>query len=331
MKPLYTTLLLGGLGLAVWLASHRSAPDVSVVSGGSVPSPAAIEAGSPMAAGAPAGPVLDVQKLKTFRGASVDGALRTSLAGELIIDTELRRWIDFYLSAQGEVALAELVAAMQAGMAQLPQPGQDQALGLLEDYLGYLAALGDYDYEAQKRLAGGSLDEMTARLEWQQRLRRQWLQPAVVEAFFHDDEVLDNYALARLSLLRQGASADQFQALEQALPEALQAQRQQSRQILTLHQQEQSMKDAGAGDDDINAWRTQQYGAEAAGRLADADKRQQAWQQRVIAYRDFAGSLALKELADADREQLLDSYRQRNFSAAEIKRLPAALSLLAAE
>src|SRR5690554_4113812 len=45
---------------------------------------------------------VDLQELKTFRGATVDGALRTDHHGNLVIDMQLRHWIDFHLTRSEE-------------------------------------------------------------------------------------------------------------------------------------------------------------------------------------------------------------------------------------
>lgn len=274
---------------------------------------------------------VDPTQLMTFRGATVDGYLRTDHRGQLVIDIQLRHWMDFYLSAQGEVPLDDLLLTMRAQIRGLPEPGRSQAENILDEYLGYLAALADYDREAQKRVGESGLDELSARVAWQQRLRREWLEPSVVEAFFQADEVMDNYTLARHQLRAQGADEAQLAELNSSLPQELQQMREQSQQVLTLQQQEQKLRQQGSSAADIQQWREQQYGKEAAERLAKADQQQQHWQQRLHDYQQYRDSLALQGLANQDRELLLKTYRSRHFSEAEQKRLNAALTLLAGE
>ncbi|UXD88806.1 lipase secretion chaperone [Thalassolituus hydrocarboniclasticus] len=274
---------------------------------------------------------VDRKDVMTFRGASVDGYLRTDHRGQLVVDIQLRHWMDFYLSAQGEVPLDDLLQTMRSQIAALPEPGQSQALKIMDEYLGYLAALGDYDRDAEKRISQSGMDELAARVAWQQRLRREWLEPEVVEAFFHADEIMDNYTLARQQLRAQGADETQLAALESSLPPELQQLRQQSQQVLTLQQQEQQLRQQGASAEAVQQWREQQYGKEAAERLASVDKQQQQWQQRLTDYQQYRDSLALQGLDNQDREMLLRTYRSRHFSDAEQKRLNAALTLLAGE
>lgn len=274
---------------------------------------------------------VDRKDVMTFRGASVDGYLRTDHRGQLVVDIQLRHWMDFYLSAQGEVPLDDLLQTMRSQIAALPEPGQSQALKIMDEYLGYLAALGDYDRDAEKRISQSGMDELAARVAWQQRLRREWLEPNVVEAFFHADEIMDNYTLARQQLRAQGADEAQLAALDSSLPPELQHMREQSQQVLTLQQQEQQLRQQGASAEAVQQWREQQYGKEAAERLASVDKQQQQWQQRLTDYQQYRDSLALQGLDNQDREMLLRTYRSRHFSDTEQKRLNAALTLLAGE
>lgn len=268
-------------------------------------------------------------QLKTFQGAQVDGALRTDHKGKLVIDMQLRHWIDFHLSAQGELALDEIVLYMQQQMRVLPEPGQSQALSLLEDYLGYLNALGRYDSEENKRITDPSMSDLAARLAWQQRLRREWLEPEVVAAFFEAEEKIDEYTLAKIQLRNDGATAEDLAALEQTLPEPVQQMRKESRQLLAHSASEAQLRSEGASAEEIQAWRMQEYGAAAAQRLADLDKRNAQWHKRLQDYQRYQQSQAVQKLAQEDQQKLLQTYRSKNFSENEQKRLSAALQLMA--
>lgn len=270
----------------------------------------------------------ELQELQTFRGATADGALRTDHRGDLVIDMQLRHWIDFHLTATGEISMEEIKQNMQEQMHQLPQPGQQQALELLDAYLGYLAALENYDVEEARRLAEPQVSDMEARFRWQQRLRREWLDPLVVEAFFEGEESIDEYTLAAQRLRRDGASDEELAALETTLPEPIREMRTESRQIITMAKSESSMKAQGASAEEIQQWRVQEYGVEAAGRLAKMDRKQNQWQQRLQDYQGFQKELSAKNLTEDEREKKLQNYRTKNFDEAERKRINAALALM---
>lgn len=270
----------------------------------------------------------NILKLNTFKQATVDGALRTDHKGNLVIDMQLRHWIDFHLTAQGEMELEDIVAYMQQQMRLLPEPGRTRALTLLDQYLGYLNALGSYDAEEGKRVAQPGMNDLEARFNWQQRMRREWLDPDVVEAFFVAEEKIDEYTLAAHKLRRDGASEEEIATLDYMLPEEVVQMRKESRQLLTHVANEAQLREQGASAAEIHNWRVQEYGEAAAKRLADLDVKQADWKNRLIQYQDYQNSEALKNLSEADREKQLQNYRHKNFSDNEQKRLPAALQLL---
>lgn len=271
---------------------------------------------------------IELQELQTFKGAMIDGALRTDHRGNLVIDMQLRHWIDFHLTAMGEISLAEIKLVMQQQMRELPQPGQQQALDLLNAYMGYLAALDDYELEEARRLVEPQVSDVEARFRWQQRLRRQWLEPLVVEAFFAGEESIDEYTLAAQRLRKDGASAEELAALEATLPEPIREMRAESRQVISMAENESSMKEQGATKEEIQQWRVQEYGVEAAERLAQMDSRQSEWQQRLRGYQRYQQELTEKNLPTSEQDKLLKNYQSRHFDQAERKRLNAAISLL---
>ncbi|MFY9179385.1 MAG: lipase secretion chaperone [Venatoribacter sp.] len=268
----------------------------------------------------------DIAQLQTFRGATIDGALRTDLHGNLIIDIQLKRWIDFYLSAQGEISLEQVKELMVSQMRQLPSPGSEQALKLLDAYLGYLAALNDYDVEEARRVAEPGMSDLEARTYWQQRLRREWLEPEVIEAFFQEDEQIDLNTIKKFKLRNQGASQAELDALEEELPEEVRTMRKESRTILSYADNLQQLKSQGASPAEIQQWRVQQYGPEAAERLAKVDKEREQWESRLRNYQSLLKNT--ESLTETDREAQREEYRQKNFSNTEQKRLDAALQLL---
>lgn len=328
MQPLHGALLFTALSAVIWLVGSIHQPVVRF-------DPAQLPA---TAAGSSADGFVDergvatgevvIDTLRTFRGAKPDGALRIDVENHLVIDLNLRHWFDFYLAAQGELPLADIIEVMQSQIDHLPDPAQRQASDLLQQYLGYLNALEQYDQEQQKRVVTGLTSDMIERARWQQRLRQQWFSAQVVEAFFSADELLDNYMIERLQAQQSGATAQQLAELEQKLPAAIQQMRQQTRAVTSLNVQESELRRQGASPEAIQQWRQQQFGEEVAGRLAEVDLSQQQWQQRLLQYLDYRDSQSLQGVDPRHRDKLLQTYRDRHFTITEQKRLPAAIQLL---
>lgn len=329
MKPLSGALLFTFIGVTIWVAGYFGQPAKLVDVGSEMnASTVAISSGGEQLLPDDAKPI-DLKSVKTFRGAKTDGALRVDKNGNLIVNLDLRHWIDFHLAASGEISLADIIGIMQIQIAKLPQPGRHQADVILKNYLGYLDALQEYDIGQQKRIAETSLDEMVARTQWQQRLRHEWFEPETAEAFFMADELMDNYTLTRLQLKKQGATEQELAALEENLPVAVQIMRKESRKLVDLEKQENQFKQQGMTTEEIDQWRRQQYGDAAAERLRDAEKRQDDWSLRLTGYQQYQQTLSHDGLSVGDRERLLQTYRDTHFSQLEQKRLSAALTLLA--
>lgn len=326
MNPLLAVVFLTISGLGIWVYGVLS-ENTSYIQVDTLPLTAA--GNIPSSAGADTVSDIQLQGLRTFRGANVDGALRINDDGTLMITLELRRWIDFHLAAQGELPLADIIESMQLQIARLPEPARTQANELLQDYLGYLEALQRYDYEQQKRVSGGSFEEVVARTRWQQRLRQQWFSPTVVEAFFRGDELLDNHTIDRMMAKKRGASPQELNQLEAELPPALQLMRRETRKLVHLEESEQRLRQEGGSDADIQQWREQQYGAEAAQRLQKLDERRFVWRKKIQDYMNYQKSLSSQQLDRADQEKLLSIYRQKHFSEEERKRLKAATQIYA--
>lgn len=327
MKPLHGALLFTFLGIAIWLLGEWN-DQASLVSVNATDNAAPAEA-NPIVDGSAKISIPGLATLKTFRGAAIDGSLKVDQSGHLMINLDLRHWIDFHLAAIGEIPLDDIVAIMRSEITQLPHPGQKQANQVLDNYLGYLDALQRYDVEQQKRVAEASLEEMINRTRWQQRLRKEWFAPKTVAVFFEADEILDNYTVTRLELQKQGASETELLALENELPLAVRLMRSETRKVVNLEKAEANLKEQGITAEELNSWRREQYGDVVADRLSEVDQRRNEWTSRLTNYESYKKTLDANGLSDTDRRKLLQSYRDTHFSELEKKRLSAALILLA--
>lgn len=276
---------------------------------------------------------ISILDLDTFRFTSVDGSIKVDENNILIIDQDLRHWLDFYLSALGEIDLQKIISMMQLEINKLPNPGRDQAHEIMEQYLAYKRELGEYD--DRELLAvdhSNSIEQLSNRLGWQMRLRRRYLEDNIVEAFWHNDEVIDNYALEKLTIKNSNLSdeekKDKLLALDESLPESLYAFKKELYVASNLLEKEKALSQP----DDPEALRNlriQEVGIEATDRLEAIDKTQKAWQLKVLSYRNEEQRLSeIEGMSNADKEDILAQYRKDNFEDKERLRLPAAVKLL---
>ncbi|MBM97184.1 MAG: hypothetical protein CMI09_15205 [Oceanospirillaceae bacterium] len=271
---------------------------------------------------------------QTFWEARMDGRLWVGPDGHLIVDRALRQWFDSWLSLQGEWSLDQILLAMQAQFETLDEPASAEVAALLQRYLDYREALGQYDDRTGRSVVQSDADVLAQRLEWVERLRREFFDETVAVAFFGADETLDRHLLARRQLQQNGASEADIQALEQSLPPELQSSRQKSHALRNMHRQEQVWQAQGLDADTLEQqkyeYRTRQWGEAAAKRLASLDQQHQDWQQRLDDYAQYRNRLLEGEygtdLSDENRDAL-NRWLQQHFSEQEQRRVPAALAL----
>jgi len=252
----------------------------------------------------------------TFRGATPDGRLQV-LNGNLLVNRDLKRWMDFYLSSVGEFSIQEITEFMEAEMRTLPAPADQQALDLLNKYLAYLDDISRYDEVSGRKVNGADLDGLVARMEWLEDLRRIYFADTTIAAFFGDDEALDRYSIERMRLAQNGGDTAALDQLEDTLPLHLRVAREKARSIETS----QSLRETI--DDPQVLWeaRKERFGKAAADRLAALDVERQQWLARLSDYKAFLEHNADKKNID----ELAEAYRTEHFSPVEQKRVDAAL------
>ena len=158
-----------------------------------------------------------------------------------------------------------------------------------------------------------------------EQLRRQHFQAEEYEALFAHEAELDQYTLARLEIAHNPALTAQQKEL--ALREAqagLSPERQAERAGATLHvavaQQTQQFNAQGTDERTRHATRSAQYGEEAAHALAQLDRDETDWQNRLDQYSQAQAqttdSAALQQL----RQQLFTPQEQQRLAAAQAVR-----------
>ncbi|HCM06086.1 MAG TPA: hypothetical protein DIC30_08775 [Oceanospirillales bacterium] len=276
---------------------------------------------------------LNILELNTFRFSSVDGAIKVDKHNHLIIDEDLRHWFDFYLSAIGEIDINKITLLMEKEINALPSPGKEQAHNIMNQYLAYKRELAQYENQELRSVDGNhDIEQLSNRLDWQMRLRRQHLDDNVVESFWKKDEIIDSYALEKLKIrnsdISEADKEEQLEALENSLPEELYSFKQELYIASNLLEKEKELAES-SNPTELRNLRIEEVGIEAADRLAEVDKSQQEWQLKVLAYRNEVQKISDSEgISNIDKEELISEYREENFSNTEILRLKAAVQLL---
>lgn len=195
-----------------------------------------------------------------------------------------------------------------------------RALALAERYVDYRVALGQLRPPKDPSDPGA----LRAALEARHQVRQQFFDGPEHDALFAREAELDRYTLARLDIERNPRlTADQrAQALREAeneLPEARRAERAATTEHLNAAAQTAAFNAQNTDERTRHAARSAQYGEAAAHAMAQLDREEQHWQQRLSQYSEAR--------AQQGEGPALQQLRQQLFSPEEQQRIDAALAL----
>lgn len=334
---LVAVLIGGGVGGWVWYRGTPAPPAAphdgatAAVRAAASPSSSTTATPAPLSQSVPAA-ALDAQAVArvaqrlregSLQGTEADGGITLDARGALVLDLDLRRWLDYHLALIGEVSPAEIRAWIADWLTQHHQdPVRAAVLAVFDRYVQYLAAIDQ---------AAAQLDTADAaqRLALLRQLRRHWLGPDLAEAFFAVEEAYGEFRLAEARLRNDPQlSPEERQTRRAALIAALPA---EARQPLREHQQtladvdlEQRIQASGMDPAARLQARTEAFGAAAAERLQQAEAEQQQWRAQLAA--DQAERQRLAGLAGMDaaaRAVALAQWRASHLSETERQRIEA--------
>lgn len=261
----------------------------------------------------------------SLRGTDVDGAVIADERGDLVVGPELLGLFDYFLSAAGEEPAAAIRARIVAAIRERAHgPAAEQAIALLDRYLGYReaasAALVERDADPAARLA--ALRE----------IRRAWFGEASAARLFGDEERELEATIEESRIIGDGTlSPEERDAriadVEAALPEIVREAREAATRPLAQQAEEQALRDAGASDEELHAHRAATVGPEAADRLAELDRQRAAWQRRLDAFAGARADLEATVVDPGERRAAEEALLGRSFTPEERLRVRAILGL----
>ena len=253
----------------------------------------------------------------SLQGTRPDGAVRVAPDDSVVVDEQLIGLFDYYLSTVGEKSPDQVRAQIERELDRtLRPPAAAAAKRVLARYFAYKQALGAL--EARQGLAGMDAASLQRRLAALATLRARFFSRQEIAAVFGREDAANQEALARLRIREDVSLTPQqkqarLAALEASLPPAERAAREAPLKIGRMQEEVERMRAAGADDDAIFRLRADTFGADAAGRLAEVDREEAAWKQRIAAY--------LAQRRGLQDEAAVAALRSRMFSEDEQRRL----------
>lgn len=322
-KYLLATTLVVVLAIAVtslilWLKpdnpSTLSAQDVPVTTQShaqqttSLQDPAAVKISSPTEA---------AEGLSaSLQDTEVDCALEATSAGQLVLNVNIRRCFEYFLTQIGEKPLTAIDQQVKQYISQnLPDSAAIQATDLWQRYLKYREAEG----KLQNSGANTDPDHLQRVLNQLIQLRQQYFNPAELNALFGDEITYNQYTIDRLSILDNKAlsAAQKAQQLKQRfaqLPQDLQKNLQDMSKLQDLRALTQQIRQKNGSKAELQQMREQLVGHEAAERLDQLDQSRASWQNRVQDYLSQRQSILNSNQAAEDKQQAITALRERQFS-----------------
>ncbi len=259
----------------------------------------------------------------SLAGTDIDGSLKASADGQLMVSLEVRDFFDYFLSAVGEVSPETAIGQIQH-MAQqhLPEPAASQAMVLLDQYLAYKqASLQVLQTELDPSLQHDEAYQLQAlgdALAQLKQLRQETFSREAHLAFFGQEEAYSEYTLATLAIQQRTDLTEQGkQALVEwhrnQLPEALKATEQRLQADTHQHQMRVAAM-ASASSPEMAGQRLSDLGLdqESADGVVNYLQQRQAFDQRFEVFREAMAKEPRSGLTGTEqqehRERLLNQH-----------------------
>ncbi|NHQ90083.1 lipase secretion chaperone [Janthinobacterium lividum] len=262
--------------------------------------------------------------VRSMEGTRPDGNVTVAAGDKLVVDAELGHLFDYYLAGLGEKPLAAIRSQIEVELDRrlAPVPARE-AKRLLGAYLAYKQALAGAE-QALPAQADAAL-AARARLQAMRALRGNYFTPEESAGLFGASDAYDDDAVARMAILGdttldEAQRQAQLMALDQKMTPAQRAARDAPLQVAQLDASVKSLRAQGGGDNEVYRLRASTFTPAAAARLAELDREESQWQQRIIAYQAQKAALpggaqdaaALRQLRDAsftpDEQRRLGAY-----------------------
>lgn len=235
---------------------------------------------------------------------------------------DLRHKLEAMLLEAGEAPTPAALKARLAGLVtgHFSASEATRALAFAERYVDYRVALGEIKPPAD----AGDPRALSAAVQARQRVRVQHFSGEEYHALFAHEEELDRFTIARLEIERHASltPAQKRAALKDAeneLSDAHRAARADAVAHMAVAAQTAAFDAQGMSEQARYAHRRNQYGDAAAQQLAQLDREEAQWQQRLSQYAAARDGKAT--------ESQLQQLRQQLFSPEEQLRIEAALAL----
>lgn len=261
----------------------------------------------------------------------VDGELKADSAGNLQLNSALRDYLDYFLSAADEAGIERVVDVMLAdARGRLSEPALSQFIAILSDYLSYknasLAMLQQPLSDAQKNNSDGTVAALRQGLQQLTQLRRAYFSAEAAEALFGAEEAYGLYTLENMEIIsRNDLSNDEKirsqEYLRAQLPEGMRASEERQAKAYDLSVQTEKLWQVHSSEAQVRELLSSSYDSPTVERLLIEYRNEQAWQKNYALYQQELKKLEASGLSNLDWKNEEQRLRQRLFSTKDLYRV----------
>ena len=251
----------------------------------------------------------------SLRGTEVDGWL-TVVDGRFVPDRHAIRLFEYFLSTYGEVDFEQIARMVrEEALRRVPAAQVPAVMEIFDRYLRLrerATALG------RGSPAGSYLADL-------QRLQRE-LFGGDAAAIFGQGNRLVKHAISRHEVmadaeLSEAERTERLRALDAELPAELRSARHQMGRHQEVGQVVAQMRRDGLSEAEVFDYRADEFGEDAARRLAMLDADRAEWRRRLDVYRAARDSVLARGLGSTDEAEALERLRKEHFDAREVVRI----------
>ena len=240
--------------------------------------------------------------VKSYQGSQPDGAIHLDTNGNVIVDKDLKRLFDYYLSAIGELPLDQMRKYLQqfAGE-QLNSIQLQQLLMYFDQYHNYLNKADIFTQNIDDDLS--LLDKMNLLSEF----RTDVLGIEMAESFFADEQEYIEFVMTE-------KNSNEWTQQQQ---EWLHAENQATKFQDVVLENRVFNNSENIDSVEIYKYRVEKYGQETANRLSQLDQQRAQWQTVVDDY------FLQRQQIENQQSSLSIEQLKSNYTTQEIRRLEA--------
>jgi len=269
----------------------------------------------------------------SLRGTVLVNALQVDENGHLIITSNIKDLFDYFLSTITEEELDLILLRVDEYLNYyLQEPALSESQAILAQYIELKSALmalekdmeGDFkQISSQDKLDGAYLDFLRKQLNQRNALREQYLDTAVYEVFYAEEERYDDYTYSRLLVssdtsLSEDERLQKITELQSSLPEDVVQSMRKTQITDELKDRTAQVLENGGDHQQVRELRREMFGDEAVQRFDELDQKRALWKTRINDYlTQRTQILSNQGLAKDEQGAQVDALRSTMFDEQE--------------